>query len=326
MVTSTKAALHPENETRMLSLEVDDSDSQTIVVLDKVAEIVGMNYDGAGVDFEPWRDFQRWLAVGNCKVVVPFARELGGLIPPRSVRLRRDFSQILLAIKSHALLNRHHRQVDDLGQIVADIGKDYLPVAELMGGIVAEASGTGIEKPLQSTIDAVKIATADIAKDEGATAFEIAKLLKLDKSAAWRRLGVAINKGYVVNLETKRGQPGRYRLTDQEIEPEPLLPSAEALKGAMQPVQPRNRTDNRQVFEDVSDCATGCTVAPVASPPKGDGDGKVIPFPADTGVSDADPFAPLQDPRYGLQPSPDTDLWENLELPDSLNRLKRKPA
>jgi hypothetical protein len=33
----------------------------------------------------------------------------------------------------------------------------------------------------------------------------------------------------------------------------------------MQPVQPCNRTHNRQVFECLSDCATGCTVAPVAS-------------------------------------------------------------
>ena len=88
-------------------------------------------------------------------MVVPFARELGQLIPPRSVRLRRDFSQILLAIKAHALLHRDHRQLDERGQVVADLEQDYCPVAELMGGIVAEASGTSISKELQQTIDAV---------------------------------------------------------------------------------------------------------------------------------------------------------------------------
>jgi hypothetical protein len=36
MVTTTKAALHPENETRMLSLEIDDSDTQTVKVLSKL--------------------------------------------------------------------------------------------------------------------------------------------------------------------------------------------------------------------------------------------------------------------------------------------------
>ncbi len=90
------------------------------------------------------------------QVVVPFARELVA-DPPRSVRLRRDFSQILLAIKAHALLT-DTPPVDDRGQIVADI-EGLRTVAELMGGIVAEASGTSIPKEVQETIDAVKVAT-----------------------------------------------------------------------------------------------------------------------------------------------------------------------
>jgi hypothetical protein len=268
MVTTTKAALHPENETRMLSLEVDDSEKQTQNVLCKVASVIGLNDDKAAVDFEPWRDFQRWLAVGNRKVVVPFAATLASLIPARSVRLRRDFTQVLLAIKAHTLIHRQHRDVDNKGQIVADVRRDYRPVAELIGGIVAEASGTSIEKEIQETIDAVAVATANLAPDEGATADKIAKRLRLDKSSAWRRLNKTVFKGFIVNLETRRGQPGRYRVTNQEIEAEDLLPSIEALEEALQPVQPRNRTCNRQPFERLSDCATGCTVAPIA--PDGD--------------------------------------------------------
>ena len=301
MVTTTKAALHPENETRILSLEIDDSDTQTRIVLDKVAEIVGLNFEQAVVDFEPWRDYQRWLGAGNCKVVIPFADKLAKLIPPRSVRLRRDFSQLLLAIKAHALLHRHHRPVDDRGQIVANIEDDYATVAELVGGIVAEASGTSIPKEVQETIDAVNATTKTMPSTEGATADKIAKLLRLDRSSAWRRLGVARDKGFIVNLETRKGQPGHYRVTTQEIEAEGLLPSLAALSEAVvQPVQPCNRTAKaraeqddigcmtgcavargisahatvqpaciRQEFERTRDLATGCTVAPVAS----DGDG-----------------------------------------------------
>jgi len=228
-VTTTKAALHPENETRLMSIEVDDSDVQTLSVIGKVAEAVGLNAERTVIDHEPWRNFQRWLAVGNCSVVVPFARELGQLIPPRSVRLRRDFSQILLAIKAHALLHRNHRQLDDRGQIVAELELDYRPVAKLLGGIVAEASGTSVSKEDQATIDAVKKATANLAADEGAASDKIAKLLKLDQSAAWRRLNKAILKGFVVNLETRHRQPGRYRLTNQEVEAELLLPAPEAI-------------------------------------------------------------------------------------------------
>ena len=265
LVTTTRAALHPENETRMLSLEIDDSEQQTIIVLDKVAEVVGMNAAKTAVNFEPWRDFQRWLGVGNRKVVVPFARELGRLIPPRSVRLRRDFSQILLAIKAHALLHRNHREVDDLGQIVADINEDYLPVAELMGGIVAEASGTSIQKEVQETIDAVSIACAGAAADQGATAFEVGKLLRLDRSSAWRRCNKACQAGFMVNLETRRGQPGRYRVTEQEVTAEELVPSLEALRGAMQPVQPCNPIEKVKREQRDNGCTAGCTVASLAS-------------------------------------------------------------
>jgi hypothetical protein len=260
LVTTTKAALHAENETRMLSLEIDDSDKQTMIVLEKVAEIVGMNEERAIIDYEPWRDFQRWLSAGNCNVVVPFAAELAKQIPPRSVRLRRDFTQILLAIKAHALLHQQHRDVDDRGQIVANINQDYVTIAELMGCIV-EASGASIPKEVQETIDAAITATAGLADEEGATADKIAKILRLDKSSAWRRLRVAMNKGFVINLETRKGQPGGYRVTNQEIEAEELLPSPEALREALQVAQPCNRTRNRQVFETLSDCTAGCTVA-----------------------------------------------------------------
>jgi hypothetical protein len=90
LVTTTKNKMHPENETRMLSLEIDDSEKQTKSVLDKVAQTAGLQ-DTAPVDTKPWQDFQRWLATGERKVVVPFAMEMVELIPPVAVRLRRDF-------------------------------------------------------------------------------------------------------------------------------------------------------------------------------------------------------------------------------------------
>jgi hypothetical protein len=59
MVTTTKAALNPENETRMLSLEIDDSAEQTTRVLNRVALNVGTNADKDAIDFHPWHFFQQ---------------------------------------------------------------------------------------------------------------------------------------------------------------------------------------------------------------------------------------------------------------------------
>src|SRR5262249_1268396 len=73
MVTTTKDKLHPENETRMLSLDIDDSEGQTKSVLQKVAQVEGLNHATVQVDHKPWQDFQRWLETGERRVVVPFA-------------------------------------------------------------------------------------------------------------------------------------------------------------------------------------------------------------------------------------------------------------
>lgn len=263
-VTTTKNKLHPENETRMISLEIDDSESQTRAVLRKVAQVEGLNRIEAQVDRSRWHDFQRWLEAGERRVVVPFAASLSDKIPAASVRLRRDFGQIIRAIKAHALLHREHRERDGLGQIVASLD-DYRAVADLMGRIVAESSGVAVNPEMQETIDAVALLTKNMPDDQGASALDIARQLKLDKSAAWRRLKNAQLEGFVVNLEARRGQPGRYRRTTQKIEPMELLPPAEALTPS-KTAQPCNPTGIAQFGQRDSGCTAGCTGVATASP------------------------------------------------------------
>ena len=288
MVTTTRNSLHPENETRLLSLEIDDWEDQTRAVLNKIAQVEGLNQGGVAIDYEPWRDYQRWLEAGELRVVVPFAGELSEMIPAASVRLRRDFGQMLRAIKTHALLHRQHRDNDETGQIIADIEHDYAIVRQLMNALIAESSGVAVKPGLAETIEAVRLACDGLTSDEGANAQIIAKHLKLDRTAAWRRLRGAASEGFIRNMEIRRGQPGRYRVTGQKVEIAEMLPPPKSL----QPVQPRNRTRNRQVFETLSDCIAGCTVASVPAKP----DELVAPL-------DGDIFSHMKNPdRYGLQP------------------------
>jgi hypothetical protein len=53
---------------------------------------------------------------------------------------------------------------------------------------------------------------------------ELAAKLKLDKSATSRRLRGATDRGYLVNLETRRGRPARIVLGDPMPEMVKLLP------------------------------------------------------------------------------------------------------
>jgi hypothetical protein len=92
IVTTTAARLHPENETRLLSLAVADTAEQTKAIFHALAG--GQDRPGA-VDYDQWRAFQIWLATGERRVTVPFAKRLADLIPPVAVRLRRDFRLLL---------------------------------------------------------------------------------------------------------------------------------------------------------------------------------------------------------------------------------------
>jgi hypothetical protein len=244
MVTTTKAALHPENETRMISLEVDDSEEQTRRVLKKQAQTFGRNNLPDASIYEPWQSYQRLLRVlgrkraGGWLVDVPFAAALAALIPPRATRLRRDYPQVLSCIKAHCLLHFSRRKwTEDESALVADLELDYAPVAELIGHIASEGAGVAVSKELMETINAVKQAAVGIPADDGATAYEVSKKLGLDPSTVHRRLGVAISKGFVVNMQQRKFQPGKYRLTDQEVQAESLLPTVEEVRAYEAPLR-----------------------------------------------------------------------------------------
>ena len=228
LVTTTKHALHAENETRMLSIEVDDSADQTSAVLLKIAETEGLNVGSRDEWlYVMWQDFQRWLAKGNCRVVVPYASVLAKLIEPKSVRLRRDFTQLLMAVKAHVLIHREHRFTNDEGELTANM-TDYAAVRELMSDIMAETSGAKIKATVLETVAAVRKLQAKMGS-EGVTAQAVGKQLKLDKSSARRRLHGAMDAGLIKNLETRKFQPGLYRTTDVDQDTQELLPTVDEL-------------------------------------------------------------------------------------------------
>jgi hypothetical protein len=243
IVTTTRHALNPENETRMLSLEIDDSETQTRQVLVKVAEVEGYGRVPVEADLKKWHDFQRWLEAGECRVHVWFAKTLGRLLgSTRSVRLRRDFGQLLRAVKAHALLHREHRERNDDGWIKATIEEDYAAVRKLMADLLATASEVKMSKVLKQTVAAVDEVEQRYQQDErtarareaaglkGVTVNEVADALKLDRSTAYRRLRVGEDAGRLVNVEERKARAARYQSTGQQLSVTVrLLPTADEI-------------------------------------------------------------------------------------------------
>ncbi|PLS83444.1 MAG: hypothetical protein CYG60_21985, partial [Actinobacteria bacterium] len=59
----------------------------------------------------------------------------------------------------------------------------------------------------------------------------LAEELELDKSAAWRRVRTAMDRGYVKNLEDRKGRPARLVPGDALPDDIEILPAPERLHG-----------------------------------------------------------------------------------------------
>jgi putative DNA primase/helicase len=248
-VTTTRTRLNEENETRVLSLEIDDSEEQTRRVLRKIALTSGLrrhpDFDGV----RRWHDFQRWLAAGPVEVIVPYAIELADLMGgTMSARMRRDFGQVLRAIQVHALIHREHRERDDRGRVLANIRSDYAVVSELLNGFVDIANELKVRKTTADVIAIVK--ELDEGGDEGGvTARQVGDRLRLSTQAASRRLKTAREAGYLTNLAARagRGHEARYRATNVKLTAkDDALPLTDELEAA---VAKRGVRDDDRTFE-----------------------------------------------------------------------------
>ncbi len=225
IVTTTAVRLHPENETRLLSLAVTDTQDQTRAVMTVLANEAA----SAGLDLEAWRALQvLWLEGSERRVTVPYSGELAGLIPPIAVRLRRDFGALLNLTRAHAILHQASRERDADGRIVATL-EDYGRVRELVADIVSDGIEATVPTTVRETIEMVKRLRDET--DEDVTIAALAQELKLDKSAAWRRVRSAMDRGYLKNLEDRKGRPARLVLGDALPDDIEILPAPERLQG-----------------------------------------------------------------------------------------------
>lgn len=226
IVTTTAIQLHPENETRMLGIYVTDSPEQTRSVLISLA-----SEEQQDVDLTAWVALQEWLASGETRVTIPFAVLLATRIPPVAVRLRRDFKNVLSFIRAHALLHRKSRVRREDGSIVANLD-DYAVVRDLVADLIADGAGRSVPETVRETVAAVKDLLVEA--PSGVTVQNAGNKLGLDKSAASRRVKQALARGYLVNLEEKRGRPHRLAIGEPMPEAVTFLPTVDELRCCVQ--------------------------------------------------------------------------------------------
>jgi DNA-binding transcriptional ArsR family regulator len=232
LLITTAVKLHPENETRLLSLTVTDTQEQTRAVMAALAEEPGE----ARPNFESWHALQVWLERAEHRVSVPYARILADLIPPVAVRLRRDFGALLNLIRAHALLHQASRDRDAERRIVATI-EDYAAVRKLVVDLVGEGVETTVPKTVRETVEAVK-RLREGSKGEPVTVAELARKLELDRSTVSRRARSAKDRGYLRDLEDNPRKPSRLVLGDDLPDDVQILPTPEDVRAGVKGCAP----------------------------------------------------------------------------------------
>jgi hypothetical protein len=223
IVTTTRLKLHGENETRMLAVRVDDSPSHTKAILAALAD-----EDRRSPDLSAWRALQEWISGGETRVTIPFSKDLAAKTPAVAVRLRRDFRAVLSLIRSHALLHRENRERDTQGRIVATL-EDYGAVRDLIFDLLSEGVGATVPKIVRETVEAVREIVAE-SDGRPTNIRRVGAALDLDYSATHRRVGMALEAGYLNNLEDRKGKPAQLVIGNDLPDDREILPTVEALR------------------------------------------------------------------------------------------------
>jgi len=225
IVTTTQTRMHPENETRLLSLTVTDTRAQTKDIFRAMAD-----EDRTPVDLEPWRQLQVWLGGQPRTAAVPYAKVLAEMVPPVAVRLRRDFGAVLQLIRANTVLHQASREKDSKGRFVATLD-DYAVVRELIANLVAEGVDATVNPTVRETVRAVDRLMKDKDEDEKYVGLKaVSTELKLDKASASRRVKAAREAGYLVNLEDSKGKAAKLALGEPLPADLVILPTPEDLR------------------------------------------------------------------------------------------------
>jgi len=227
LLTTSTRSLGDQLMSRLFTIEVPDEPEQIRAALEAQATL---ELDGAPAPADELIAFQAYLqALAPIDVIVPFARQLSTHLghQPVGPRVQRDYSRLLALVKAVAVVRIAHRRRDGRGRLIATID-DYSTVYELVRETYEASSGAS------SRVRDVVEAVAAIARTKGTgssiTTTAVADFLGISVPSAWRRIKEAIAGGWLVNRETRKGQPARLRV-GEAMPATSGLPTPDELRG-----------------------------------------------------------------------------------------------
>jgi hypothetical protein len=161
---TTRTVLHPENETRLMFLRMDESEKQTRAILTRKAIEKARGRMDVDHVLAPGHKFFRTLTSNSVRI--PFAEQLANDFPADKVRARRDFSKLLGLIEALAYVHQHHRKRDGEGNILAT-PQDYLYAKRIFEHCYREGPEKRVAELLEAVENRSKFSVAHVTRDLG---------------------------------------------------------------------------------------------------------------------------------------------------------------
>jgi hypothetical protein len=223
LITTSTRSLGLQMSTRTLEVQIADDPEQTRNIMRAHAKNANPQ-DTEAVDLTPFRLFQVWLdGFGEHRVAVPFAHALAELVPNGTVRMRRDFKQLLTATATVAMLHQCQRERTPEGWVVATL-EDYEQARVLLASIFEATVSEGLTPPIRETVEAVR-------PGECISQTELASRLGVSSkgTVSWR-VKRAVDHGWLVNDESRKGRPAKLRRGAPLPDETTVLPSIEQVQ------------------------------------------------------------------------------------------------
>ncbi|WHS95359.1 hypothetical protein VPK21_005558 [Sinorhizobium kummerowiae] len=226
MMATTANHIHHEDQSRMLTLNLDENPDRIREALRNKA--IGRSKAEVKLDLEPWYELHNYIADKKMNIIIPYAEEIVDYIDVESLKIQRDFPKLLSTIKACALVHFSHREQDGDGNILAN-EQDYKTAYELLN----EPISHGLEKSVRLGVVEVVEAVQHMAKTgmtaDGVSQSQLAEHMKKDRSVVGRNIHAAVNQGYLTNENPGQGREAKVKLGSRKLPTGNALPSPEEL-------------------------------------------------------------------------------------------------
>lgn len=197
--TIATAELKKETVTRFALVWLDESNSQTRKVMQRIARSAAIGAKADAGYSQTVLDFFKILQ--NKRVVVPFAEKMVAFLPDH-IQMRRHFNRVLQFIKASAVLHQYQREKTPQGELIAN-QQDYEIAARAVAAITTNAAMLPLSRDDKRIIDCLKT-------HDDSNASEInSQIGDISQANLYRRLGKLVSQGLVKSYSPAENEYGK---------------------------------------------------------------------------------------------------------------------